>query len=75
VPLIRAANNGISALVDPYGRVVAKLNLNERGVIDAQVPAVASEPLYALYGDWIFALNALILLALWVVTQTRGATR
>jgi apolipoprotein N-acyltransferase len=75
VPLIRAANNGISALVDPYGRVVAKLNLNERGVIDAQVPAVAPEPLYALYGDWIFALNALILLALWVVRQIRGATR
>ena len=75
VPLIRAANNGISALVDPYGRVVAKLNLNGRGVIDVQVPAVAPAPLYALYGDWIFALNALILLALWVVTQTRGATR
>ncbi len=40
VPLVRAANNGISALVDPYGRVVAKLNLNERGVMDVQVPAV-----------------------------------
>jgi apolipoprotein N-acyltransferase len=75
VPLVRAANNGISALVDPYGRVVAKLNLNERGVMDVQVPAVAPTPLYALYGDWIFALNALILLALWVVWQTRGATR
>jgi apolipoprotein N-acyltransferase len=75
VPLIRAANNGISALVDPYGRVVAKLNLNERGVIDARVPAVAPAPLYALYGDWIFALNALILLALWVVYQTIGTTR
>ncbi len=45
VPLVRAANNGISALVDPYGRVVAKLNLNERGVVDVSVPVVAPAPL------------------------------
>ena len=65
VPLMRAANNGISALVDPNGRVVAKLKLNERGVIDVQrADCIARRPLYALYGDWIFALNALILLVL-----------
>jgi apolipoprotein N-acyltransferase len=73
VPLVRAANNGISALVDPYGRVVAKLNLNERGVVDVSVPVVAPAPLYALYGDWIFALNALILFVFFVVSRSRGA--
>jgi apolipoprotein N-acyltransferase len=37
-PVIRAANNGISAVIDPWGRVLAKKGLNERGVLAARVP-------------------------------------
>jgi apolipoprotein N-acyltransferase len=75
VPLVRAANNGISAMVDPYGRVVAKLNLNERGAIDVGVPVAIEAPFYALYGDWIFALNALMLLIFFGMCRRRGQTR
>lgn len=35
IPLVRAANTGISAVVDKYGRVQQKLGLGEEGVIDA----------------------------------------
>ena len=35
LPLARAANTGISAMVDPYGRVVASLGLDEAGFVDA----------------------------------------
>ena len=35
LPLVRAANTGISGIIDPYGRVVARLALNRQGVIDA----------------------------------------
>lgn len=41
LPLIRAANNGISAVVDGRGRVVALLNLDVRGVVDANLPAAS----------------------------------
>ena len=34
----RAANNGISGVIDPWGRVLAKTRLNERTVLEADVP-------------------------------------
>ncbi len=53
--LIRVANNGITAVIDPWGRVPARLGLDERGVIDTQLPAPRPPPLYARYGDRMFA--------------------
>lgn len=38
IPLIRAANNGISAVVDPYGRIVASLGQNKVGFLDVPIP-------------------------------------
>jgi apolipoprotein N-acyltransferase len=38
LPLLRAANNGISAVVDPSGRIVDALAVNARGILDVNVP-------------------------------------
>jgi len=43
LPLIRVANNGISAVVDPYGRVIDGLALNASGAMDATLD-VNSDP-------------------------------
>jgi len=60
LPLVRAANNGISAAVDGYGRVLARLDLDARGTIDVALPAALAPPPYARLGDMFF-------LALWLV--------
>lgn len=59
LPMIRAANNGISAVIDANGRVLAALPLNARGVLDQSIPAPLTPPPYALWGDWLFLVNAL----------------
>jgi apolipoprotein N-acyltransferase len=50
---VRAANTGISAIIDPYGRVVAELGLEQEGVIDGLLPKAISPTPYVRWGRWI----------------------
>ena len=53
VPLVRAANTGISAVVDAHGRTLAKLGVGETGVLDSALPkAIRESTFYAQAGDW-----------------------
>jgi len=63
LPLVRAANNGISAVIDPYGRVVARLGLDAVGVLDAPLPQAlpGDGPLYARWGNAIVPFLILML--------------
>ena len=56
LPLLRAANNGISAVIDARGRVLHSLALDVKGTIDASLPSAIAPPPYARYGDWIFVV-------------------
>ncbi|TCS65052.1 apolipoprotein N-acyltransferase [Varunaivibrio sulfuroxidans] len=50
--MVRVANTGISAIIDPYGRVRHHLALGRAGVIDGRLPrGVGAVPLYARYGN------------------------
>lgn len=73
LPLVRAANNGISAIVDPYGRVTVKLGLNEIGVVDGGLPAaIAQRPLYAHIGDSPLLAFAIVILIAGFVAVRRA---
>jgi apolipoprotein N-acyltransferase len=56
LPLARSANTGISAMIDPYGRVLASLPLNAAGYVDAVLPAPLPPTLYSRTGDLPLAL-------------------
>ena len=72
LPLIRAANNGISAVVDPYGRPLQTLGLNVRGVIDSPLPEALPPPLYAKVGDWTLVLVLVLFAAFARVLSKRA---
>jgi len=56
LPLVRAANTGISAIVDAYGRVIGRLGLGRAGVVDGPLPVALAPTVYARLGDWPFLL-------------------
>ncbi len=51
LPLARAANTGVSAMVDAKGRVTAALGVGVQGALDADLPAALPPTIYARWGD------------------------
>jgi apolipoprotein N-acyltransferase len=56
LPLVRTANDGISAVIDPVGRIVRSLPLGAEGVLDARLPRAIEPTVYARFGDLVAVL-------------------
>jgi apolipoprotein N-acyltransferase len=69
LPLARAANTGISAVVDPVGRIIKSLPLGSEGVLDAPLPRALAPTLYARFGD--DAAIVLVLISLLAIGRRR----
>ena len=61
--LVRAANTGISGIVDPYGRVVSRTALFETGVITGDVRWISQQTMYARIGDLIAWISLAVMVA------------
>ncbi|MCI5109782.1 MAG: apolipoprotein N-acyltransferase [Marivita sp.] len=59
LPMVRVANTGISAMIDPAGTIVEALPLGRAGFLDVPLPPPLKPLLYSRTGDWL-ALCALI---------------
>lgn len=53
LPVARDANSGISAMIDPFGRVIASLPLGYRGVLVAPLPMPQPATIYSRWRLWI----------------------
>ncbi len=74
LPVVRVANTGISAVIDPYGRTLKSLPLGQRGVVDSALPKAIPPTFYATFGDKIVLMVILfgLGLALVLTILTRG---
>ncbi len=71
LPLVRAANTGVSAVIDAYGRTVSSLPLGTEGVLDAALPRAIGRTLYARAGDGI----ALVIMCASLIVVVRRRMR
>ena len=66
LPVARAANTGISAIIDPYGRVVAELGLGKEGVVDGLLPKALPPTPFVRWGSLIEGLALVGALCGWL---------
>ena len=77
LPMARATPTGISALIDPYGRILdgARLDPGQAGVVDAVLPKAGPPTLYGRWGDVWFGLMVVAAVTLGVLPARRRARR
>jgi apolipoprotein N-acyltransferase len=71
LPVVRAANTGISAVIDPWGRVLAEIGLGEKGLIDAALPKVGPPTLFVRLGNSLELLALGLALGGWFVSRKK----
>lgn len=73
--VLRAANTGVTAAIDPQGRVVDRIPVDTPGVLVARYRPLTGETLYVRAGEWVPALAALALLGLALLEWARRRGR
>ncbi len=64
IPLIRSCNSGVSAAIDSFGRVLAKMAEDCKGVLSCSVSTYTFSTLYSFWGDSCIVGCSLVFLAL-----------
>lgn len=77
ISIVRSANSGISAVINPYGEVTAQIPLGERGYKDTMVkPDEARKTIFGFCGNYIpLTMSYLILLFAFVLSRIGKVTR
>ncbi len=52
LPVVRAANTGISAVIDPFGEIIKSIALGKAGIMDVTLPNPLSPTVFSRYGNW-----------------------
>jgi len=72
VSIVRAANTGISAIIEPTGRIAARTPLFEEAALTGTVALVERRPFYTRYGDIFSFLSIAVLVIIGLYAQRKG---
>ena len=77
LPLVRAANTGISGVFNAYGQRQASLALNQEGIIDSPLPKALPATLYADAGNFVYGALYFLIFSLYIAVRffTQKQTR
>ena len=71
LPVIRSANTGISAVIDPYGNVIESIPLDSDGYVDVNLPSRLNETLYSKLGETLFLIPLFFWFLILLVLEKR----
>jgi apolipoprotein N-acyltransferase len=69
--LVRAANTGISAIIDPTGVILSRTGIFERTVLKGEVKFIDEGSLYAAYGDMFVYLCGVVIIPYFFIQRRR----
>ena len=70
-PVFRSANTGISAIIDPYGRVIDLVDLESKGSIVSPLAKKTNETVYSKVGDFLFFSVLVLTLIIMVLLKKK----
>jgi apolipoprotein N-acyltransferase len=74
IPLVRAANTGISGFYDAYGRNMGEIPLNDEGVLDRHLfKPIPSSTIYGKFGDTLYF--CMIFLSIIIIFLSKRSNR
>ncbi len=65
LPLVRVANNGITSVVGPYGRIVSRLPRDAETALDSRLPTALKSTIFVKWGEFVFGLLWLMTISAW----------
>jgi apolipoprotein N-acyltransferase len=74
LPLMRAANTGISAAFDARGRELGRLDMQRIGTLAVALPGALPETFFAMFGLWLPTLAAVVSLGTGLVARRFAAS-
>lgn len=72
--VLRSTNTGVTAAIDPFGRVVMRAPRNVRAYMEAPYSYLTEKTFYTEYGDW-FPIGCVIISLLALIVRQRPAAQ
>ncbi len=72
--VLRAGNTGITAVIDPYGRVLQRSPIQQRLALEAKYALQTGKTIYVQFGDWAVLLAAILAVIGMVLSRRENDT-